>query len=267
MKGAQRGDCGAFERDSQNILVVAEARSHLLLGFEASLKELSYGLISLPADVDALADSKEDFCGMLLHAEEKLLERQEALLYIKDRLVECNIPAFLLGSPKDIESVKAIIPAHLFHYDFVRPIHIHVSFLAEQIQSRIRQHSVKKKILVVDDSGVWLRNVKGWLEDRYSVFLANSGAMAIKYLALNRPDLVLLDYAMPVVDGKQVLEMIRSEPEFSTIPVMFLTIKNDTLSIIKVKELRPEGYLLKSMPPAEIVKAVDDFFELQKGLV
>ena len=94
-----------------------------------------------------------------------------------------------------------------------------------------------------------------------------NAVVGLSELALNRPDLVLLDYAMPVVDGKQVLEMIRSEPEFSTIPVMFLTIKNDTLSIIKVKELRPEGYLLKSMPPTEIVKAVDDFFELQKGLL
>lgn len=41
----------------------------------------------------------------------------------------------------------------------------------------------KKKILVVDDSGAMLRNVKSWLENKYQVILANSGAMAIKYLA------------------------------------------------------------------------------------
>ena len=41
----------------------------------------------------------------------------------------------------------------------------------------------KKKILVIDDSGAMLRNVKSWLENKYQVILANSGAMAIKYLA------------------------------------------------------------------------------------
>ena len=98
------------------------------------------------------------------------------------------------------------------------------------------------------------------------MILANSGAMAIKYLALNRPDLVLLDYEMPVVNGKQVLEMIRTETEFSDIPVIFLTSKNDRESITQVMSLKPEGYLLKTMKPEDIVKTVDDFFEKRKKI-
>ena len=123
----------------------------------------------------------------------------------------------------------------------------------------------KKKVLVVDDSGAMLRNVKGWLEDRYQVILANSGAMAIKYLATNRPDLVLLDYEMPVVDGRQVLEMIRTETEFSDVPVIFLTSKDDRESVMQVMALKPEGYLLKTMEPARIIAEVDAFFERQKA--
>lgn len=89
--------------------------------------------------------------------------------------------------------------------------------------------------------------------------------MAIKYLALNRPDLWLLDYEMPVVDGRQVLEMIRTETEFTDIPVIFLTSKGDRESVMNVMSLKPEGYLLKTMEPAQIVKAVDEFFEKQKA--
>lgn len=125
----------------------------------------------------------------------------------------------------------------------------------------------KKKILVVDDSGAMLRNVKGWLEDKYQVILANSAAMAIKYLAINQPDLILLDYEMPVCDGKQTLEMIRSEMEFSNVPVIFLTSKSDKESVMKVMSLKPEGYLLKTMEPAQIVQSVDDFFEKRKGSI
>ena len=87
--------------------------------------------------------------------------------------------------------------------------------------------------------------------------------MAIKYLATNRPDLVLLDYEMPVVDGRQVLEMIRTETDFCDVPVIFLTSKNDRESIMKVMELKPEGYLLKSMEPTQIMQEIDDFFAKQ----
>ena len=105
-----------------------------------------------------------------------------------------------------------------------------------------------------------LRNIKTLLEDKYKVVLANSGAMAIKYLALNIPDLILLDYEMPIVDGSQVMQMIREDPEFQDIPIIFLTGKNDAQTVMNVMELKPEGYLLKSMEPKKLHAAIDDFF-------
>ena len=81
----------------------------------------------------------------------------------------------------------------------------------------------KRTILAVDDSGVILRNIKTLLEDKYQVIPVNSSEMAIKYLALNIPDLILLDYEMPIVDGKQFMQMIREDTEFQNIPIIFLT--------------------------------------------
>jgi len=78
--------------------------------------------------------------------------------------------------------------------------------------------------------------------------------------------LVLLDYEMPIVDGKQVLEMIRSETEFADIPVIFLTSKGDKESVMQVMALKPDGYLLKTMPPEDIKQSVDAFFERKKAL-
>lgn len=64
-----------------------------------------------------------------------------------------------------------------------------------------------------------------------------------------RPDLILLDYEMPVCDGKMTLEMLRADKNLATIPVMFLTAINDRESIEAVLKLKPAGYLLK--PPAK----------------
>ncbi|MDE7313022.1 MAG: response regulator [Eubacterium sp.] len=119
----------------------------------------------------------------------------------------------------------------------------------------------KKKLLVVDDSDTVQLAMKGLLQEDYQITVANSGTSAICCMTLERPDLVLLDYDMPVCDGAQVLKMIRSETELADIPVFFLTGKVDKESVSKVIPLKPEGYLLKSAKPAEIKKNIDRYFE------
>ncbi len=118
----------------------------------------------------------------------------------------------------------------------------------------------KKKILIVDDDPTMLRMIKSLLGEKYLVYVAGSGMNAITFLATNRVELILLDYEMPVISGAKVLEMIRSEVSTQDIPVMFLTAKNDKESVMQVLALKPEKYLLKTMPPEEWMQNIDDFF-------
>ena len=105
----------------------------------------------------------------------------------------------------------------------------------------------KKKILVVDDSCSMRQGMKQLLGTDYDVALANSGLSAIRSITLNKPDLILLDYEMPVCDGKMTLEMIRADDDMKSIPVVFLTAINDRANIEAVLKLKPAGYFLK--PP------------------
>ena len=107
----------------------------------------------------------------------------------------------------------------------------------------------KKKVLVVDDNGTTLRSIKNMLDAVYEVTIVNSGINALKSIGKKRPDLILLDYEMPVCDGRQTLEMIRADEEISDIPVIFLTGVNDREHIEAVLALKPKGYLLK--PPVK----------------
>ncbi len=118
----------------------------------------------------------------------------------------------------------------------------------------------KRRLLIVDDSDFMLRTMQDLFGNDYRVTIARSGMSAIRDMALDRPDLILLDYEMPVCNGKQVLEMIRSDREFNDTPVIFLTNKVDKESVKKALALRPEGYLSKSLPPEVIKKEVDHFF-------
>ncbi len=113
----------------------------------------------------------------------------------------------------------------------------------------IQESQKKKRILVVDDNGTALRTMKAILEEYYEVAIAISGAQAMTSIGKKKPDLILLDYEMPVCDGKMTLEMIRADEDMKDIPVVFLTAINDRSNIEAVLKLKPAGYFLK--PPVK----------------
>lgn len=133
-------------------------------------------------------------------------------------------------------------------------------YLSQNVASQ-KDASRKKKVLVVDDSLMVRKTMAKLLEKDYVVEEADSGMAALRCIMLNRPQLVLLDYEMPICDGRQVLEMIRSEKDFADIPVIFLTGRGDSDTVRKVMRLKPTGYLLKTLKPEEIKNNIDNYFE------
>lgn len=123
----------------------------------------------------------------------------------------------------------------------------------------------KDKILVADDSDFMLKSMEELLKNDYNVSMANSGLSVIRCITLDRPDLIILDYDMPVCDGAQTLEMIRSEKDFADIPVIFLTGRSDREVVEKIIPLKPQGYMVKNMPAEEIKKNIDNFFKRKNG--
>lgn len=243
-----------------NILILYGSKSLLISAMCEQLRKLLHKVTEYGLSMSELSRVKEKYDTLLIFGDEMLENNTEPLVYIKDYAAENDVPIFVAGDDEQMKVILKTIPQGMISGTFPRPINVKVVVDTLDVFLKDEKRLAKKKILVVDDSGSMLRNVKGWLEEKYQVVLANSGAMAIKYLTLDKPDLVLLDYEMPIVDGKQVLEMIRSEVEFSDIPVIFLTGKSDRDTVINVMSLKPDGYLLKTMPPMDIVKAVDDFF-------
>lgn len=115
----------------------------------------------------------------------------------------------------------------------------------------------RKCILVVDDNAIQLRALKDMLTPRnYDVLMANSGSKAIGHIGKRVPDLIILDYEMPICDGRQTLEMIREIEEAKEIPVVFLTGVNDTQHIQAVVKLKPAAYILKPASQDTIIETV-----------
>ncbi len=249
------------ENRTINITAIYLTQGFLFKSIEKYLVSDGITVNGIKAGTGKLDGIGRETDAILMFADGEVKDWRDTIVMTKDRALDLDIPMFVIQGDMDIEDLNSTFPINTITHMFLRPVNVREASM--QIIEYISSHGrrTKKKILVVDDSGAMLRNVKAWLGEKYHVIPANSGAMAIKYLSMDKPDLVLLDYEMPVVNGKQVLEMIRTESDFSSIPVIFLTGKNDRESIMEVLALKPEGYLLKTMKPGEIIAAVDDFFD------
>ncbi len=245
--------------EKNEFVIVMEEQTYLTAMFVAAFEKhgMRARIVALSKDSVMQGDEK----GLLVCTSAALLHKTMRVKALIDQTIKHNIPVFTMGNPEELETLLAVVQAQMIEEKYIRPINM--GEMVNSICGKIEQmeKKSKKKILAVDDSGTMLRSIKNLLEDKYQVVLANSGATAIKYLTLNTPDLVLLDYEMPIVDGKQVMQMLRGDEEFHSIPIIFLTGKNDAQTVMDVMQLKPDGYLLKTMEPDKLHQAIDEFFE------
>lgn len=192
--------------------------------------------------------------------DESLLTHEQLLKSFEREHPDCSLlfgmrEGYFAFSAVSAEPLSGKIVSEINHHNAINAVKEYL------VKENEEQESRRHKILVVDDSEFMLARIRQLLSNKYDILESNSSISAIKIIAVNRPDLVLLDYEMPICDGKQALEMIRSDEDIADIPVMFLTGRGDKESVKNVKALKPEGYLLKTMPDDFIMKTVDDFFE------
>ena len=248
----------------KRVLLIGSGKSFMVTSIAKELREEGFDVVQALPNVTEIEHLENKPSVYLIYVDD-LDEMMEFLVYLRDKGVESDLSISAIGSPDEIEKIYGIISKEKIASVFERPVN--VKELARKMNEVVECEEIrnqKKKILVVDDDGTMLRTIKSWLSEKYQVFMVNSGMSAITFLAKNQVDLILLDYEMPVTPGPKVLEMLRSESFTCDIPVMFLTNKGDKDSVMQVVALKPEKYLLKTMPPAELVANIDEFFEKQK---
>ncbi len=118
-----------------------------------------------------------------------------------------------------------------------------------------------KKILVVDDEPDILKVVTFRLRKAgYEIITAEDGQKALNLIKTQRPDLVLLDLRLPVIDGSEVCKQVKADDEVKNIPIILLTATSHINKIAdKAKELKADDYLIKPFDPEELLKRVKKF--------
>lgn len=126
----------------------------------------------------------------------------------------------------------------------------------QQTNGISQQPDTIKHILVIDDDATMLRLIKEQLKEEYNIATAISGKIGLKFLERKQTDLILLDYEMPEMNGADVLETLRNNPQTKDIPVLFLTGTKERKKIQRALSLKPQGYLLKPIKAEQLSREI-----------
>ncbi len=111
------------------------------------------------------------------------------------------------------------------------------------------------KVLIVDDMGFMRTLLKRQIEDSFQnvqCTMVNNGEDAKDKLLINKYDIILSDWEMPKMNGFELLEWIRNDPEFDTVPFIFVTGDKETEHIKKAVQLGIAAYLFKPFSVVEL---------------
>lgn len=116
----------------------------------------------------------------------------------------------------------------------------------------------KIKLLLVDDQTLFVESLKTVLrtraKDMIVIGVANDGPSALEMVAGEQPDVILMDVRMPRMNGVETTRQIKEK--FPLIKVLMLTTFDDDDYVVEALKLGAVGYLLKDMPPSELIKAI-----------
>ena len=116
-----------------------------------------------------------------------------------------------------------------------------------------------KEILIVDDEPSIVVPIQFLMEQQgYIVMVAENGESALDIIYKYKPDLILLDIMLPSIDGYEVCEIVRLDPRYRDIKIIFLTAKGREVEIAKGLALGADAYITKPFSNTELVSKVQE---------
>jgi CheY-like chemotaxis protein len=119
--------------------------------------------------------------------------------------------------------------------------------------------SARKTILVVEDQELNRDLLVQILEDTYAVIVACNGAEGVASAARERPDLILMDFGMPVMDGWEATRTIKAEPALRSIPIIAITSHAMVGDEERARRVGCDDYMAKPIHEDELMAKIRSF--------
>lgn len=162
----------------------------------------------------------------------------------------------LIASGKDVYLMKYPAIPNVLRGTCINMLQSESEFWAKDAAEETEKP--QKTVMIVDDNPVTLRNMKNLLADEYDIMIATSGAQALNFIYKKKPDLLLLDYEMPEMNGLEVFDQLKFNARTKDIPVIFLTGISDKENVMKIIQSEPQGYMLKPPVKEQLLQKVKE---------
>jgi len=202
------------------------------------------------------------------------IDGYEAIKSLKADEKYSSIPVIFLTGKSDRESVVKGLSLGAADY-VIKPFS--ATKLVESIESILnpdeyREESFedadgnKPHVLVVDDVSSMLRAMQYALQDRYKVFILSKSEDVMDFLRTKKPELIVLDYLMPVLNGFDLIPMIRTLPEHKETPIIIITTEGTHDHVSEAMSIGASDFIVKPFKPKELNDKVGRHIRISREL-
>jgi len=185
-----------------------------------------------------------------------------------------DIPVIFLTGNSDRESVVKGLSLGAVDYvikpfttaKLVESIENHLSPPKKKESPQEEGNENKPSVLVVDDVSSMLRAMQYALQDRYKVFVLSKSEDVMDFLRNKKPALILLDYVMPVLNGFDLIPMIRKLPDYKDTPIIIITTEGTQEHVNEAISLGASDFIVKPFKPHELNNKVGKHIRIAKEL-
>ncbi|MCL2176281.1 MAG: response regulator [Treponema sp.] len=201
------------------------------------------------------------------------IDGYEAIKSLKANEKYSDIPVIFLTGNSDRESVVKGLSLGAVDYvvkpftsaKLVESIEFHLS-AKEKEEEGDETDTIKTSILVVDDVSSMLRAIQYALHDKYKVYVLSKSEDVHDFLKTKKPDLILLDYVMPVINGFELIQMIKAMPDHKDTPIIILTTEGTQNCVNEAMSLGASDFMVKPFKPKELNDKVAKHLRIAKEL-
>ena len=201
------------------------------------------------------------------------IDGYETISSLKSDIRYASIPVIFLTGNSDRESVVKGLSLGAADY-VIKPFS--TTKLIETIENELNPKNLKQasqegtshkpSVLVVDDVVSMLRAIQYALHDRYEVYVLSKSGDVLDFLKTKKPDLILLDYMMPGLDGFDLIPIIKALPEHRDTPIIIITSEGTQEHVSKAISLSASDFIVKPFKPKELNDKVTKNIRIAKEL-
>ena len=239
----------------KNILVVDDDVEFLSV-MQMYLKEIGFVQTASSGRRAVQLAQQAHFDVILLDLEMPIMDGPKTLAHLRNLDACINVPVIMITGKNDRNAVMNSLALGIDGY-LLKPVS--KQQVIETVNAVLEKKSIKgnkKTVVAIDDDMSYLKYINNFLKDDYHVVMINSAKLAISYLTNHTPDLILLDYQIPLFNGVALMRIIQQNSICQRIPFIILSGSLDTEALEEFLPYNPVAILAKPVEKETLLKTI-----------